>query len=148
MLHSGAYNPAKFRDTAMDRRTFLSQSSQFLALAQLAPKLIAETSMPDHNQRRNLSFSNDWIESSLGTAAQGLHVDEAIVVNLSTAPTRFSAGNNWGTIAPWKSTILRDCTLESGERVAFLHVMQRTNLGGLALKWEWYGQKNPGFSQT
>lgn len=98
--------------------------------------------MPETNQRRNLSFSNEWIESVLVTGVRGLAVEDGIVVNLSTTPIEFSAGQNHGTIPPWKSTVLRNCTVERGEAVALLHVRQRMNLGGVALSWDWYGKRN------
>jgi hypothetical protein len=129
----------------MDRRTFLSHSGQLFALAHVAPKMFAENHMPENNQRRSLSFSNDWIESLLVTAARDLPVEDAIVVNLSTTGLRYAAGKDHGTIAPWKSSILRHCTIESSERAALLRVRQRTNLGGVALGWEWFGQRFPQF---
>src|SRR5437762_5393425 len=57
----------------------------------------------------------------------------------------YSVSGDHGAILPWKSTILRHCTIESGERVALLHVRQRTNIGGVALGWDWYGTRNPQF---
>jgi hypothetical protein len=129
----------------MDRRSFLSQSGQLLVAAGLAPRMFSETPMPEYNQSRSLSFSNEWIESLLVTAAHDLPVDDAIVVNLSTTPLLFAAGDNHGTIPPWKSTILRHCTVKSGERLALLHVRQRSNLGAVALAWDWYGHNNPQF---
>ncbi len=127
----------------MDRRTFLSHSGQLLVLGQFAPKILLENSMPENQQRRNLSFSNDWIEAVLVSSVRELPIDDAIVVNLSTTPLQYSAGKNQGTILPWKSTMLRHCTLERADAAALLHVRQRTNLGGLALGWEWYGHRNP-----
>jgi hypothetical protein len=129
----------------MDRRTFLSHSGQLLALSQFIPRMLAENPMPENNQRRNLSFSNDWIECVLVTAAHAMAVEDAVVVNLSTAPLQYSAGENHGTILPWKSTTLRHCTIERAEAAALLHVRQRTNLGGVAISWDWYGQRNPQF---
>ncbi|HXZ33081.1 MAG TPA: hypothetical protein VEH30_12450 [Terriglobales bacterium] len=99
--------------------------------------------MPENSQRRNLSFSNDWIESVLITNARAVPVEDAIVVNLSAAPLRYSAGKDQGAIQPWKSTMLRHSTIEHAESAALLHVRQRTNLGGLALEWDWYGRRNP-----
>lgn len=131
----------------MNRRTFLSHSGRMLLAAGLAPglttKLFAENSMP--NQRRPLSFSNDWIESSLITSVLDLPVEDAIVVNLSSTALYYSVAADHGVIPPWKSTILRHCTLEKGERAALLHVRKRTNLGGVALGWEWFGQRFPQF---
>jgi hypothetical protein len=101
--------------------------------------------MPEYNRRRSLSFSNVWIESVLVSAVREMAIEDAIVVNLSTATLHYSAGGNQGTILPWKSTLLRHCTLEQGETAAFLHVRQRTNLGGVALGWESYGDHNPQF---
>ncbi|MGB9283088.1 MAG: hypothetical protein WCB59_03675 [Candidatus Sulfotelmatobacter sp.] len=129
----------------MNRRTFLSQSSQLLAVAGLAPHLFGENPMPEYNQRRALSFSNHWIESLLVNTVRDMEVEDAIVVNLSTAALRYRAGAEHGTIPPWKSSMLRRCTIESAEAAALLHVRQRTNLGGVALAWDWYGQRNPQF---
>ena len=72
-------------------------------------------------------------------------VEEAIVANLSTADLRYRVGGDRGTIPPWNLNHARHCTLESGERAALINVRQRTNLGGVALGWEWYGQRNPEF---
>lgn len=134
----------------MDRRTFLSHSGQMLLVAGLAPaqnkkRLFAENPMPATNQRRFLSFSNDWIESSLVTSVHDLPVDDAIVVNLSSAPLYYTVTADHGVIPPWKSSILRHCTLDKIERAALLHVRKRTNLGGVALNWEWFGQRFPQF---
>jgi hypothetical protein len=41
--------------------------------------------------------------------------------------------------------MLRNCTIESAESAALLRVRQRTNLGGVALGWEWYGHRNAQF---
>ena len=126
----------------MDRRTFLSRSGQFLVLSQLSPRQFAEMPMPE-SSRRDLSFSNDRIESVLVTGAHGLPVEDAIAVNTSATPLEYTAGQNRGAIQPWKSTMLRDCRIEFAERVVLLHVRQRTNLGGVALAWDWYGRRNP-----
>ncbi|HXY13384.1 MAG TPA: hypothetical protein VEI26_02670 [Terriglobales bacterium] len=129
----------------MNRRRFLSHSSRLLVAAGLAPRVFAESPMPEPNQRRPLSFSNDWIESLLITNFRDMAVEDAIVVNLSTTALRYQAGGDEATIPAWKSTMLRHCRIASGERAALLHIRQRTNLGGLALAWEWYGQRNPQF---
>jgi hypothetical protein len=132
----------------MNRRMFLAQSGQLFVVAGLAPGMLAENPMPESNQRRRLSFSNDWIESVLVSAVREMPVEDAIVVNLSTAGLPYQAGGNHGTIPPWKSTILRQCTLMKGERAALLHVRKRTNLGGVALAWEWFGQRFPQFPRA
>jgi hypothetical protein len=129
----------------MNRRTFLLQSSELLAFAGLAPSLFGENPMPELNQRRVLSFSNDWIESVLVTAVRDMLLEDAVVVNLSTAALHYRAGGDRGIILPWKSAILRNCTIESAESAALLHVRRRTNLGGVALGWEWYGHRNAQF---
>jgi len=128
----------------VNRRSFLSYCGQVSLAAGLAPWMFAENRMPD-NQRRPLSFSNDWIESTLLTAVRGMPLEDAIVVNLSTSSLDYSVGKERGTIPPWKSTILRHCTLEKAEMAALLHVRKRTNLGGVALNWEWLGQRVPEF---
>ena len=122
------------------------QSWQLFAVAGFAPSMFGENPMPEYNQRRSLSFSNDWIESLLVNAVREMPVEDAIVVNLSTTDLRYRVGADHGTILPWKSSMLRHCTIESAETAALLHVRQRTNLGGVALGWEWYGQRNPAVS--
>jgi hypothetical protein len=107
--------------------------------------MFAESPMPEPNQPRPLSFSNDWIESVLLKAVREVQVEDAIVVNLSSVPLRYRAGGDHGAILPWKSSMLRHCTLEQGETAALLRVRQRTNLGGVALGWDWYGRGNPQF---
>lgn len=132
----------------MNRRKFLSYSARSLIMAGVAPRLFAENNMADSNQRRPLSFSNDWIESTLLSAIRDMPVEEAIVVNLSNTVLNYRVGADHGTIPPWKSSTLRGFTIESGEKAALLHVRQRTNLGGVALHWDWYGQRNSQFSRT
>jgi hypothetical protein len=127
---------------------FLSRCGHLFAVAGLASGMFAESDMSEANQRRALSFSNDWIDSFLVTALRDMPVQDAIVVNLSTTLLRYRAGTEDGTILPWKSTVLRQCSIASGERAALLHVRQRTNLGGLALGWDWYGQRNSQFPRN
>ena len=129
----------------MNRRKFLSYSGRMLVVAGLAPRMFAENHMAENNHRRALSFSNDWIESTLVTAVREMPVEDAIVVNLSTTALNYRVGADRGALAPWKSSTLRRCTIEKGERAALLHVRERTNLGGVALHWDWYGQRNPQF---
>src|SRR5437016_2099524 len=59
--------------------------------------------MSESNQRRPLSFSNDWIESVLVTAVREMPVEDAIVVNLSSTAVHYRVGGDRGTILPWKS---------------------------------------------
>jgi hypothetical protein len=132
----------------MNRRKFLSYSARSLIMAGLAPRLFAENPMAEPNQRRPLSFSDDWIESALVSAVREMPVEEAIVVNLSTTALNYRVGTDHGTIPAWKSSTLRHCTIESGEKAALLHVRRRTNLGGVALHWDWYGQRNQQFPRT
>ncbi len=107
--------------------------------------------MSELNQRRPLSFSNDWIESALVSAMREMPVENATIVNLSPTVLRYRAAGNagvQGVILPWKSAMLRQCTIESGETAALFHVRQRLNLGGVALLWDWYGNRDPQFSRT
>jgi hypothetical protein len=129
----------------MDRRTFLSRSTKLLLSAGLCPTIRSENLMSESNQRCSLSFSNDWIESSLVRSAQELPVEDAIVVNLSAQPLTYRAGADRWTLASWKSAFLTQSTLEHAETAALLHVRQRSNLGGVALGWDWYGRRNPQF---
>jgi len=129
----------------MNRRVFLSCCGQVFATTGLASRIFAETHMPENTQSRRLSFSNDWIESLLLTNFHDVPVEDAIVVNLSTTELHYRAGGDEGRILPWKSVSLRHCTITNGERAALLLVHQRTNLGGLVLSWDWYGQRNSQF---
>jgi hypothetical protein len=129
----------------MNRRRFLSRSGRLLLTAGVAPMMFGAYAAPEYNQRRSLTFSNDWIESTLIKSVKDLPVDNEIVVNLSTTPLHYSAQGSQETISPWKSTILRHCTLEKGEMAALIHVRKRLNLGAVALDWEWYGRRNPEF---
>jgi hypothetical protein len=107
--------------------------------------MFRDNPMPEYNQHRSLSFSNDFVESTLVTAVREMPLEDAVVVNLSTTALGYRAGGEHGAILPWKSTMLRHCTLEKGETAALLRVHQRTNLGGVALGWDWYGHRNPQF---
>ena len=68
------YNPADPTELNMDRRTFLSHSSQLFVVTGLAPNMFSENRMLESNQRRSLSFSNDWIESVLVGAVHEMPV--------------------------------------------------------------------------
>jgi hypothetical protein len=129
----------------VNRRTFLSHSGRLLVVAGFAPTTLAENHMSEANQQRPLAFSNDWIESLLASTVHEMLVQDAMVVNLSTTALRYRVGGDQGTIFPWKSSLLRHCTIESGERVVLLHVRRRTNIGGVALNWQWYGHRNSQF---
>lgn len=129
----------------MNRRTFLLHSGRLCVAGALAPRMFTRSAMAENNQRRALSFSNEWIESILATGVREMPVEDAIVVNLSNTFLYYTAGSDQGVIRPWKSTVLRNCTLNSAETVALLHVRQRINLGAVALHWDWYGQRNPQF---
>ncbi len=109
----------------MNRRTFLSHSGRLFVAAGSAPRMFADNRMPEYNQRRSLSFSNDWMESTLATAVREMPVEDPIVVNLSTTTLHYGAGGDHGKILPWKSTMLRHGTLEKGESAALLRVRQR-----------------------
>lgn len=132
----------------MNRRTFLSHSSRLLLAAGITAKIARANLPPQTNQQRALSFSNEWIESRLVSGIHEMPVEDAIVVNLSPTVLRYIGGENQGTIAPWKSTMLRRCTLVEGTMAALLHVRKRTNLGAVALDWEWYGRRNPQFPRS
>src|SRR5438552_18257260 len=97
----------------MDRRTFLSHSGRMLLAAGLAPWMFAENRMSECNQRRPLSFSNDWIESVLVRAVREMPVEDAIVVNLSSTAMHDRVGGVHGAMLSFKSPILNHCTLEN-----------------------------------
>ena len=96
----------------MNRRKFLSYSARSWMMAGIVPSILAENEMGEHNQHRRLSFSNDWIESSLFAAVREMPVADGIVVNLSPAALNYRVGADHGTILPWKSSTLRNCMIE------------------------------------
>src|SRR5208282_1559775 len=102
--------------TNMNRRIFLSGFGQLFVAAHFAPRMFAADDIPKNNQRRSLSFSNDWIESLLVTAVREMPVEESILVNLSNTDLRYRVGADHGMILPWKSAMLRQCTVESAIR--------------------------------
>jgi len=96
-------------------------------------------------RRQSLSFSSRWLSTVLAEAAPETTIDDAIVVNLSTRPMTFEAGPYGGSIAPFQSKNLRECVLIDAERVLICQPQRRENLGGLALEWTWYGDKDSQF---
>src|SRR5437764_15255756 len=76
----------------MDRREFLSHSARLLVAAGLSPRMFAENLMPVSNQRRPLSFSNDWIDSVLVPEVRDLTVDDAFVVHISLTAMTYMLG--------------------------------------------------------
>jgi hypothetical protein len=119
-----------------------------LVAAGLAPTWFDGNRMSESNRRRSLSFSSDRIESVLVSDVREMAVEDAIVVNLSTTALEYRAGGDRGIILPWKSALMRQCTIASGGKAALLDVRQRTNLGGVALEWDWYGHRNPQFPRA
>src|SRR5207302_1333485 len=112
----------------MDRREFLSHSARLLVAAGLSPRMFAENRMPESNQRRPLSFSNDWIESVLVTAVREMPGEDAIVVNLSpvsaitqqasvsASPRRYRLKLNL-----WYTPEETDCGIHTGHQFLEVH---------------------------
>src|SRR5207248_8557055 len=89
----------------MDRRTFLSHSSQLFVVTGLAPNMFSENRMLESNQRRSLSFSNDWIESVLVGAVHEMPVEDAIVVKLVSKSFRVLVGDKDACCQTWQLCI-------------------------------------------
>jgi hypothetical protein len=94
---------------------------------------------------RILSFSTPWLTAALAQSACNLAIDDAVVVNLSTAPLLYEAGSDRGSISAFQSRHLRRGTVIKGQLVAVFELQQLDNFGGIAREWAWYGQKDPLF---
>jgi hypothetical protein len=103
--------------------------------------------MAGTNEARKLSFSNSWVVSTLIESAQDFSIDDAIVVNLSTTPASYQAGGFCGIIQPFQSKQLRRCTIIAAERLAVFTLRTTENLGGLALAWDWFGDRYSSFNR-
>jgi hypothetical protein len=103
--------------------------------------------MAEANETRKLSFSNSWIDCTLVESVQGLSIQDAIVVNLSSQPATYRAGEFCGTILPFQSRQLKECSITAAERLGVLALRTTENLGGLALIWDWFGDRYSGFNR-
>jgi hypothetical protein len=103
--------------------------------------------MAEVNRTREFSFSNSWISCTLIESVQDLNISSAIVVNLSPQPASYHAGEFCGTILPFQSRQLKECTVTVAERLGVFTVGTAENLGGLALIWEWFGDCYSGFNR-
>jgi len=103
--------------------------------------------MAEANETRKLSFSNSWVGCTLVESVQGLSIHDAIVVNLSSRPASYQAGEFCGTIQPFQSRQLKGCTITSAERLGVFGLRTTENLGGLALIWDWFGDRYSGFNR-
>jgi hypothetical protein len=99
------------------------------------------------NETRRLSFSNSWVACTLVESVQDLSIDNAIVVNLHTQPASYQAGEFCGTILPFQSRQLKGCTITTAERLGVFAPITTENLGGLALTWDWFGDRYSGFNR-
>lgn len=99
------------------------------------------------NRCRHLNFSGSQVHATLVEQVHN-YVAEGVVTNLSNSPMLIG-GDVPGVIPPWKSTILRQGTIERAERVSIVNVKTPTNLGGVVLNgWDWFGNRVTEFPRT
>ncbi|MDN7846967.1 hypothetical protein QZM05_28640 [Burkholderia multivorans] len=105
--------------------------------------------MSIRNQQRRLQFADEFVDARLVEQVEDLTVDDGIVVNLDPAPM-IVGGPVPSVVPPWKSTMLRNGTIASANRIAIIHVLRTTNLGGLTLQgeWDWFGNRLAKFPRT
>jgi hypothetical protein len=98
--------------------------------------------MSQHNQKRSLHFSDDFIEAYLVENVKDFLVEDGVVINLDSAPM-IIGGPVTSVVPAWKSTTLRRGSIVSASRVAVVRVRDTTNLGGLVLQegWDWFGNR-------
>lgn len=100
--------------------------------------------MTEHNRTRLLAFDGTFVKGHLVEDARDYRAT-GVVTNLSGRPM-YIAGDPIGVIPAWRSAILHDAVIESGERASIVHVSCDVNLGGIALDgWEWLGASVPTF---
>jgi hypothetical protein len=101
------------------------------------------------NCEQRLSFSDDFLSAHVVSGLRDYRAaGRCIVVNLSSDPVPLAEAVR-SSIPPWRSTILSDAVIASGERVACFRVMSETNIGGVAQRgWRWFGDKEPEFPRA
>ncbi|ESX66579.1 hypothetical protein X759_27600 [Mesorhizobium sp. LSHC420B00] len=92
-------------------------------------------------QHRPLNFTDDFVAADFFEDGSGLHVESAIVVNLSS--DRLIIDDAIKTsIAPWRSAMLSKATIEQSGRIAVLKVCKTVDLGGVMFRrWDWLGNR-------
>lgn len=108
----------------------------------------SEKIMTAPNTRRELEFSDQFVECYYVENAQNFQVEEGIVVNLSN-DTAIIGGEIPNVIPGWKSVILHGGIIEKAERIAVFSVRSETNLGGIPFgEWDWFGDRFAKFPRT
>jgi hypothetical protein len=105
--------------------------------------------MSSQNQRRELQFSDNFVEAYLVENLHDFPVEDGIVINLHDSPMLI--GENVPSVVPrWKSTMLRKGVIASAHRVAVVRVRSSVNLGGIPLGvgWDWFGNRFAKFPRT
>lgn len=99
------------------------------------------------NRTRKLAFDGSFVKAELVEEVRNLAVT-GVVTNLSGQPMVID-GSLPTVIPPWKSTILKNGTIKSAERVSVVNVPDDTNLGGVVFDgWDWFGNQMAEFPRT
>lgn len=104
-----------------------------------------------------LSFADEHIAADWVRNASSLAIprgEPTIVANLSGDPVVVAgprgAGPKKSYILPWRSTILEDTTILSGDSLVFLRIVNPINLGGVIRSSRWQHTSNvfPGYPSS
>ncbi len=105
--------------------------------------------MSNRNYRRDLQFSDNFVEAYVVEDLHDFHVEDGVVINLHDSP--MLVGENVQSVVPaWKSTMLRRGVIASAQRAAVIRVRSSVNLGGIPLEkgWDWFGNRFAKFPRT
>lgn len=105
--------------------------------------------MSNKNRRRDLEFSDDFVEAYLVEDLHDFEVDDGVVINLHDSPMLVGESVP-SVVPPWKSTMLRKGVITSARRVAVVRARTSINLGGIPLGegWDWFGNRFAKFPRT
>lgn len=108
----------------------------------------SEKKMVAPNTKRELEFSDQFVECYYVENVQNFTVENGIVVNLSNE-TAVIGGEITNVIPAWKSVMLRGGVIANAERIAVFNVRSETNLGGIPFgEWDWFGDRFAKFPRT
>jgi hypothetical protein len=104
--------------------------------------------MSQINRKRELQFSDQFVECYLVENVQDFIVEGGVVVNLDHGPMK--VGGAVPSVVPgWKSTTLFNAVITQAVRVAVFRVRSEVNLGGLVFgEWDWFGNRFAKFPRT
>lgn len=100
--------------------------------------------MAEVNKKRELSFSDEFVECYLVENVENYIVEKGIVVNLDNDGA-IIAGNIPSVIPAWKSSTLINGMVGQAKRIIVLNVRDEKNLGGIQFNWDWFGNRLASF---